>query len=445
MTEKATSEAPKAEASADEEQKVDPKLQEAVRLVQQGTQLFANGKLPEAEKVFREALALKSDLRDAKFNLGVTLRDLGKLDEASEFFASIVAAEPRAAMCQNNLGYIAAAKHDYESAERHYRQAIEDHFQLPIAHFNLGQLLLQQGSFLEGWKECEWRWQTSQFTPFCCLQPRWDGSALKGKLLLHTEQGIGDVFQFVRFLPEVRKRVERVMFVMPENLLCMFRHGDWADELRTPGEFKLDEFAAYLPLLSAPYALKLATEADHGMQDAYLTPEPRTVHLGEPHVPDCKLKVGLAWAGSPTHANDRKRSIHAKRLLPLLQVPHVAFYSLQKGPQVEQLKELTSVTSLRDLDSIQKDFADGAAIARQLDLIISVDTSVLHLAGGLRLPAWCLLSDSCDWRWMRDREDSYWYPTVQLFRQRTDNDWEEVIQRVAQELSHVVAGTKPLA
>jgi hypothetical protein len=444
MSEETAVGTPQRSASNDAQCEVLPEQREAAQWLRQGNQLYHEGHIAEAERMFRQALELRPDSREAQYNLGVALRDLSRWDEAQQCFTNILAVEPRAAMCHNNLGHIALRRHDAHAAEQHFRQAIEDHFQLAIAHLNLGQLLLQQGAFAEGWKECEWRWQTPQFTPFHCLQPRWDGSRLPGTLLVHTEQGIGDVFQFARFLPAVRRRVNRMILVLPENLSCMFPSDVWADEIRSAGEIRLDSFAAYLPLLSAPYVLQLTTAADHGMSHAYLTPQPRTVDLGVPHVPDGKLKVGLAWAGSPTHATDRHRSLHARQLLPLLQVPHVAFYSLQKGPQVAQLDELGSVPSLRNLDQLQADLADSAAIARQLDLIISVDTSVVHLAGGLGLPAWCLLSDICDWRWMRDRDDSYWYPTVRLFRQRALDDWDDVVQRVAQALTAVISGRSSL-
>ncbi len=427
------------------EQEVDPQVQEALKKLHAANELHAKQNLVEAEKAYREVLELKPDFREASFNLGVTLRDLEQFDEAKSIFENLVAIEPRAALAHNNLGYIASHQRDYATALTHYRKAIDDHFQLAIAHFNLGQLLLQQGEFLEGWKECEWRWQTSQFTPFRCLQPRWDGSPLKGTLLMHTEQGAGDVFQFVRFLPEIRKRVDKLLFVMPESLFCMFKSGDWADEIRAPGEFSADAFTAYLPLLSAPYALKCVTAAEHEVKGAYLTPESRSVELGPPHVKDCKLKVGLTWAGSPTHDNDKHRSLHVRQLVPLLKIPNVAFYSLQKGPQVEQLKELKEDhSSLRDLDSIQKDYADGAAIAKQMDLVITVDTSVLHLAAGLNIPVWGLLSDQCDWRWMRGREDSYWYSSLRLFRQEKLDEWDTVIQRVARELQEVIKGSRSL-
>jgi tetratricopeptide (TPR) repeat protein len=445
MTEEKT---PTTAAPAQQEKKKqepDPKVTEALKHLQAGNAAYAKQDQATAEAEYRKALAIKDDFRDALFNLGVLLRDDNRFDQAKPMFQKMIDTQPRAAMARNNLGVIAGLEGDPETAIKNYRMGIEEAFQSATIHFNLGMLLLRLGQYEEGWKECEWRWQTDQFAPLRCLQPRWDGSRLDGTLLVHTEQGAGDTFQFLRFLPQIRERCQRVMLVSPDHLMCMLGGDQWADEVRAPGEFKLDQFVAYLPLMSAPFALKVHDEAAIPAEVPYLTPEDRQVDMGEPHVADAKLKVGLSWAGSPTHANDKYRSMHATKLAKLLSVPGVAFYSLQKGPQTEQLQEIAGDTSsLRDLDDLQKDYADTAAIVKQLDLVISVDTSVLHLSGGLAHPTWGLLSTRCDWRWQQDREDSPWYPTLRLFRQKTENDWDELLDRVAAELTAVVDGRAKL-
>ena len=299
----------------------DPKLVEAVKHFQAGNEAYANNDLAKAEAEYRKAIEIKDDFRDALFNLGVLLRDHNRFDEAKPIFQKIIDSQPRAAMAHNNLGVIAGLEGDYEAAIAHYHQGIEDAFQSPTIHFNLGMLLLKLGRYEEGWKACEWRWQTEDFTPLRCLQPRWDGSELDGTLLVHTEQGAGDTFQFMRFLPQIRERCKSVMLVCPDHLMCMLGGDHWADVVRAPGEFQLDQFAAYLPLMSAPFALKVFDEAAISADVPYLTPEPRQVPLGDSHVPDAKLKVGLAWAGSPTHRNDKYRSLHAEKLARLLSVP----------------------------------------------------------------------------------------------------------------------------
>jgi tetratricopeptide (TPR) repeat protein len=419
----------------------DANLVAAAEHLRSGNAACANQDLATAEVEFRRAIELKADYREALANLGILLRDGNRLDEAKAIFQKMVDTQPRAPLARNNLGLIAELEGDFEAALGHYRAGIKDAFQAPKIHFNLGMLLLRLGQYQEGWNECEWRWQTAGFQSIRCPQSQWDGSELDGTLLVHTEQGAGDTFQFIRFLPQVRERCKRVLLVCPQPLMCMLADQRGADEVRSAGEFELDEFAAYLPLMSAPFVLQVHDETAIPTDVPYLTPAARQVDLGESHVTGAKLKVGLAWAGSPTHNNDKYRSMHAENLERLLTVPDVAFYSLQKGPQTEQLRQISGDTSsLRDLDELQTDFADTAAIVNQLDLVISVDTSVLHLAGGLNTPTWGLLSALSDWRWQTDREDSPWYPSLRLFRQPTVNAWNELVERVADELSAVVSG-----
>ncbi len=434
---------PQDTAEKKKEAEPDPREIEAVAHIRAGLQALNSSDNVTAEAEFRKAIECKSDFQDALYNLGVLLRDTGRVDEAKTTFQKIVDTQTRAAMAKNNLAILADWESRYEDALQWYRDGIEDAFQTPLFHFNMGMLLLKMGQYEEGWKECEWRWQTDSFTPLRCLQPRWRGRELDGTLLVHTEQGAGDTFQFMRFLPEIRKRCKHVLLICPDHLACMFRQGAWADEIRNPGEIELDRFLAYLPLMSAPYALQANDEKDFRVDGPYLDPEPREVDLGDSHVADAKLKVGIAWAGSPTHDNDAYRSMHAHQLAPILDVPGIAFYSLQKGDCRDQLSGLTT-TSLRDLDGLQNDFADTAAIMRQLDMVISVDTSVLHLAGGLGVPAWGLLSSRSDWRWLLDRDDTSWYPKMRLFRQEKLNDWAELNARVAAELKAVVEGKPAL-
>ncbi len=412
----------------------------SLELLSTANAAYLKGDFIAAEAAYRETLKLQPDLREALYNLGVLLRDDQRLVEAKQLFQRVVALEPAAAMAFNNLGVIAGIEGDVAVAESHYRRALALQPAFALAHFNLGQLLLKLGRFEEGWSECEWRWQTPNFTPIRGNLPRWDGSPLKGTLLVHTEQGAGDTFQFARFLPLIRQKCDRVVFVCPTPLLNMFQQGDWADAVRTAGEFNLGDFTCYLPLLSAPHVLQRNTASAIPAEVPYLTPEDRTVELGRCHVSDAKFKVGLVWGGSPTHQNDAFRSFPAEKLRHLLEVADVAFYSLQKGPQVAQLKGLFGNTSaLRDLDELQRDFSDTAAIIRQLDLVITIDTSVLHLAGGLAAPVWGLLGQRADWRWLEDRTDSPWYPTLQLFRPGPDEDWDQLLSRVARELAKVVA------
>ncbi len=407
----------------------------------EGHRLLQEGKAEEAIAILREAQAVEPENPTILENLGLALMRLDRYDEACEALESCLLHAPRerANVC-NSLGRVYQRLGRLDEAEASFREAIEEHFQFYQAHFNLGLLLLSQGRFPEGFREYEWRWQTSSFTPFRCLQPRWKGRTFNGTLLVHTEQGAGDTLQFCRYLPLIRQRCKRLIFVCPERMASMFTAPHWADEVLLPGTLAEASFDAYLPLMSAPFVL--GTELESIPADMpYLTPEPRSVELGTSHVSSAKLKVGLVWGGSPTHANDQYRSCPLKQWESVLNVPGVAFYSLQNEPQRAQLHELDERTMarIRDLNDLQKDFSETAAILKQLDLLITVDTAILHLAGGLALPAWGLLSGVADWRWLRDRESSPWYPTLQLFRQETLGDWPGLMNRVAAALRTTVA------
>ena len=419
----------------------DPKL---VASLQAARELYDQGQLEEAEAELQKALKIDPEHYDVNFSLAVIYRDLERSEEAEAIFLKIREREVNGqARVDNNLGVLNDRKFQFEKAIEYYEAAVDREFQFAQPHLNMAFTLLRLGRFEDGWREHEWRWQTEQFTPVKCLQPRWDGSKLEGTLLVHSEQGAGDTFQFIRFMPQIRERCGSVLLMLPDHLMPVIQGDQWADEIISAGTVPLERFQAILPLMSAPYALD--TKGDcFGSTVPYLTPEERTVDLGEPHVADTKLMVGICWGGSVTHANNKFRSCDLEQLAPLFEIPNVSFYSVQKGPQVEEIKALSN-DKLRDTDPLQNDFADAAAILKQMDLTITVDTSILHLAGALGLPTWALLSKRSDWRWGLDTAETPWYPTVTLHRQTASNDWAELIDRVGKELKQVVAGEKSLA
>ena len=259
---------------------------------------------------------------------------------------------------------------------------------------------------------------------------------MQGTLLVHTEQGAGDAMQFIRYIPLAAQKCDRVMLVCTDNLAPLFASVPGIDQIRGAGEIGNHEFQSWVPLMSMPHVL--GTTLDSIPCDVpYLAPplDRVPIDLGVPHVVDARLRIGIAWGGSPTHKNDRHRSCRLSDFSPLFDVPDVAFYSLQVGPRADELAQLGRHSQrIRDLRNEQRDFSDTALIMRQLDLIISVDTAVLHLACALARPTWGLLSTRCDWRWMTERDDSPWYPTLKLFRQQELDNWSELMQRVAPEL-----------
>ncbi len=400
-----------------------------------GGESYERGDLAAARLHFEEAVRIDPNAILARYNLGVVYRDLEMSEEAWIAFLEVIARDNRVAGAFNNLAILEERLGYYRAAEAHYRRALALKHDFPDAHFNLGMLLLRLGRFPEGFRECEWRWQTSRFTPFRVPHPPWEGRRLDGTLLVHSEQGAGDAIQFVRYLPIAAELCDRLLFFCPENLFSLFAGLTGVAELRGPGTVQVSEFQSYIPLMSLPLVLGTTLETIP-CRIPYLTPEPRTIGLGPPPIATPRLKVGLAWAGSPTHQNDRHRSCRLADLAPLLAVPDVAFYSLQVGPQAAELREPGPWSGrLADLGDRLGDYADTAAVLEQLDLLIAVDTSVLHLAGALGRPAWALISARSDWRWMLDREESPWYPSLRLFRQSRLDDWGEIVSRAADTLA----------
>jgi hypothetical protein len=400
-----------------------------------GNESYERGELEKARVHFEEALRRVPGSVQARYNLGVVYRDLELSERAWVEFIDVLSRDGRMAGAYNNLAILEERLDLRIAAETHYRRAIALKEPFPDAHFNLGMLLLRLGRYPEGFSECEWRWQTSRFTPFRVPHPLWDGRRLDGTLLVHSEQGAGDAMQFVRYLPFAAERCDRLIFFCPENLFSLFRSLPGVADLRGPGNVQVSEFHAYLPLMSLPHVLGTTLETVPN-EVPYLQPDRRSVDLGPSPFPNPRLKVGLAWSGSPTHLNDRHRSCQLRDLAPLWEVPEIAFYSLQLGSRAREVHELGHRTGIvADLSDRLGDFADTASAMEQLDLTISVDTSVLHLAGALGRPAWGMLSARSDWRWLIDREDTPWYPTIRLFRQSRLDDWSEVFSRAAAELA----------
>lgn len=319
-----------------------------------------------------------------------------------------------------------------------YRRALALNRGLAEAHNSLGLALLLQGEFLPGWDEYEWRWKMKDFpSPQRNLdQVQWTGQPLEGRtLLLHAEQGIGDTLQFIRYLPLIRRLGASIIVECPSELQRLIRPIASGHRVGVTGQ-PLPPFELHCPLMSLPRVF--GTMLDSIPREIpYLRADADDIQtwkdrLGE-DLPS--LKVGLAWAGSPNHAEDRYRSIALDRLGPLGQVPGIRFVSLQKGHAATQTNKLPHGMQLIDISEEINDFADTAALIANLDLVIAVDTAVAHLAGAMGAPVWVLLPFAPDWRWMLDREDSPWYPTMRLFRQPLRGDWDSVIARVVRALS----------
>lgn len=403
-----------------------------------GNSLRELGRVEGAIESHRRAVALAPASAVAHDFLGVSLMEADRLDEAGACFRRALELEPAFADALLNLGLVCQSTRRPNEAAALYRQALVHNPELARTHTNLAHALLLTGQFEEGWREYEWRWRDPKFPsqPRNFAAPRWDGSPMPGRtILLHTEQGYGDAIHFLRYLPLVRERsaASRVIVECSAPLVRLFAEsvGDDAEVFeRVDWEGnKLPSFDCHLPFLSLPFALRKF--APMPMATPFLHADPaRRAAWRECLQPG--FRVGLVWAGSTWHRRDRRRSIPVEQLAPLLRLEGVSFYSLQIGA-----KEKTSTLPppIHDLTSHITDFADTAALVAELDLVISVDTSVVHLAGALGRPVWTLLPFVPDWRWGLERDDTLWYPSMRLFRQRVMDDWDEVVARVAHELS----------
>jgi len=406
-----------------------------------GNALRERGQLNEAVAAYRQALQLQPDHALACYNLGTSLKDQGHLDEAVACFQRALALKPGFPEGHVNLGRTWWLKGDFHQAEAAYRHAIACRADFANAHLNLSILLLLLGRYEEGWHEYEWRWRAPAYMHRLrqFSAPPWDGRLAPGKMILiHAEQGFGDTLQFARYLPLVRahSRAARVVLECHPALVPLLdplRGADFDIVALGHTDATLPPFDLHLPLLSLPLALQrfapVPMSAPYLHADSSLRAPWR-----ERLDPGAALRVGVAWAGSPTHLDDHRRSIAPEKLAPLLRVPGIQFVSLQIEPH-GPLPPTLAAAGVLDFTADIANFSDSAALLAELDLIISVDTAVAHLAGALGRPVWTLLPFVPDWRWGLESETTPWYSTMRLFRQPAAEDWDAVILRVIEDLS----------
>ncbi|MCF8119984.1 MAG: tetratricopeptide repeat protein, partial [Deltaproteobacteria bacterium] len=392
----------------------------------------------EAVSCYQKAIDLKPDMVEAHYNMANALKESGALNDAISCYGHVLKMAPDHFGALNNGALAYRDSGQIDKALEMFDQALElrpDHVEI---RWNRSLALLLRGDLIKGWEEYEVRFERDDLTttyPRRFDQPFWDGSPFNGEtLFIHHEQGLGDTIQFVRYLPMVKARGGRVVLEVHESLLNLCRNLPGVDEVIS---CPLDQdlrvaFDCYVPLLSLPGIFKTTLKTIPS-RIPYLQADPEVAARWQDRLDTADLKVGLVWAGNPGHKDDRNRSCPLDLLEPLSQIPGVALYALQKNvdePSVGQLQRLGITHLGEDLE----DFSVTAGIITHLDLVISVDTAVAHLAGAMGKPVWILLPMVPDWRWLMEREDSPWYPTARLFRQKQPRDWEEVIGRVADEL-----------
>ncbi len=413
-----------------------------------GNAQLGAGDYRAAAASFRRALALRPDYSEAESNLGLALAWFGT--DAANSEEREAPADGDAQETAASLVTLGNARQALDpgagSIESCYRKALTLRPDFPAAHWNLALCLLLRGDFERGWAEHEWRWHWQGFgeemRPF--PQPVWKGQppdAVGGTLLVTAEQGFGDTLQFARYLPLLAARGYDVVFEAQAPLFTLLWSSLGGSGVRvvprafSPAHVHDDlPFTAHVPLLSLPERFQTRRDTIPAAVP-YLHAEPRRRRLWAERLNAAAVgrrKIGLAWRGRPEHSRDRDRSLAPELLAPLLRTPEAVFFSLQKNPPGHPADTPPGVVPLGPL---LHDFGDTAAAVANLDLVIAVDTAVVHLAGGLGTPVWTMLPFSPDWRWMLDRSDSPWYPTMTLFRQPEPGDWAAVIATVAERLA----------
>jgi Flp pilus assembly protein TadD len=402
-----------------------------------GNALRAAGKLDEAAAAFRRAIGRRPNFAEAHNNLGTVLLDKGETENAIAEFRQAIAIRPNYPNAHSNLGIALAEKGEFEPAEHAAREAIRLSPDLAEAHGNLAMVLLVRGDFERGWEEYEWRWKCKSLPPVRNFaQPQWDGSVAENRtILLHTEQGFGDTIQFIRFVSLMTARGGKIIVPCQPELVRLFKISPLPCRVIARSD-PLPAFDAHCPLLSLPRIFQ-TTLANVPGNVPYLQPDPQDFQKWRDRTSQfqSKLKVGLMWAGRTGPMRDRRRDTELAQWIGLQRISGATFFSLRKEEATDQSAGASSDFELIDWTRELKDFAETAALIANLDLVITVDSAVAHLAGAMGKPTWTLLPFAADWRWLQAREDSPWYPTMRLFRQHSNGAWDDVIKRISIELT----------
>jgi tetratricopeptide (TPR) repeat protein len=418
---------------------------------QAGLCLLEMGKTDQAMASFRRAMSLNPTSAEPRYNLGNALVAQDRIEEAIETYQQALALNPQNSRAMGNLAVARLHAGDPQAAIEGCRAAIALDPNFAEAHMNLGMLFLLTGQYAPGFAEHEWRLKVRNFADRRFIaEPAWDGSTApkpgESVLLIHSEQGVGDSIQFSRFVPAAKARQWKVILEAHPKLCGLMRSSPALADISiipiaTPDQIPPHD--ARIPLLSLPQVLGLTDpagrefstplpmELDAALREAW---QKRVADAAKPGT----LKVGVAWSGNPTHPEDRRRSLRLASLAPL-DLPGVSLFSLQFGPGAAEAAGDNPPLKLINLTAESDEFAETAAMIEQLDLVITADTAIAHLAASLGKPTWIILYSVPDWRWMLDRSDSPWYPTIRIFRQVQRGEWDHPVAQAAKALAELAA------
>lgn len=408
-------------------------------LCNQGTALRQLERHDAALQCYDAALAANAQCAEAWSNRGNVLQDLHRYDDALASFERALAINPKYAMAWFNRGSVLLEMLRFDDALASFDQAIAFDPNYVDAHFAQGFIHLRNGDFARGWPKYEWRLRDpkSEHRDRVFARPRWTGTeSLDGRtILIHAEQGFGDTIQFCRYAERLADAGARVVLEVQPALRSLLASLRGPAQVVARGE-PLPDHDFHCPLLSLPFAFQTDAATIPG-KTPYLQADPGQVRDWEDRLGARRsLRVGLAWSGNPEHRNDRNRSIALAELMPLLDLD-VEWISLQKVVH-ERDAALLERAPIDRFDAELRDFSDTAALIRSLDLVVSVDTAVAHLAGALDRPVWILVTHLSEWRWLSERNDSPWYPSARLFRQPAAGRWPDVIEAVRAEIAGLI-------
>jgi tetratricopeptide (TPR) repeat protein len=389
----------------------------------------------EAILYYRKAVVLGMHTPGLYSNLGLALQEQGQADEAISSYQKALQLDPKFVEAHYNLGNAFQEKGQLDKAISCYQKVIQLDSDYTDARYNLSLVLLLTGDFKQGWEEYEWRWKLKDKEQNHYSQPLWKGNDIAGcTILLHAEQGFGDTIQFIRYAPLVAERCKRVIVQCQKELISLLHTVKGVDQVFMQGQ-QLPEFDLHCPLLNLPSIFE-TDMSNIPAKIPYITADAAKAEMWKERIQKggARIRTGLVWSGNPKHKKDHKRSCRLEIFSPLAEAGKITFYSLQKGSAAAEAKNPHHDLQLIDYTEEMYNFADTAGLIANLDLVISVDTSVAHLAGALGKNVWILLPFDSDWRWLLDREDSPWYPTMKLYRQPAPGDWESVISRVKEDL-----------